>query len=304
MGEEIKKEEKVLVSSEGSNELPRINGKSLLGDILAVLNFEKGVFYTLKGLILTPRKTIEEYIKVNRSIHANPIRLLILSTAIFTFLSFSFVYNSNNLITNFDVNLDNNLSPAVDSVSNVVGEVNALDTNKLQPLLIEDSVLVKMNLNQLQSVDVSRLPPNQAVLVKKRTQEVFMSSYFENFRKYSDKLTLLLVPILALFTFLFFRKSGYNYTENLLIGAFLVSLQNAIGIMLIPLMIWHIALTITIFSLTFYGFMIYFWMCVFKQKTVKGFFKSLGALVTSYILYSIFVGVILLFYVFKDLGLD
>ena len=61
---------------EESYSLKRITFASLMGFILSILNFEKGILFSIKELILRPRIVIEEYLKRDRKKLVNPIRFL------------------------------------------------------------------------------------------------------------------------------------------------------------------------------------------------------------------------------------
>ncbi len=65
----------------------RITFKSLLNDIANTFNFEKGILYTLKELILHPGSSIKAYLTTGRFNYMNPLKLLILTTALAVFFT-------------------------------------------------------------------------------------------------------------------------------------------------------------------------------------------------------------------------
>lgn len=69
---------------------------------------------------------------------------------------------------------------------------------------------------------------------KKAKIQSVIKNGMEKLSDWMDKFTFASVPIFAFFTFLFFRKTGYNYTENLAISAFMISITNIFGILLVP----------------------------------------------------------------------
>lgn len=77
--------------SDFDNDFPRITPKQIGLDIIAILNFDRGVLFTLKGLFLRPYKTIQSYLKGNRRKHAHPIRILVFSSALAAFLTINLV---------------------------------------------------------------------------------------------------------------------------------------------------------------------------------------------------------------------
>jgi len=65
-------------------ELVRINGKYVLSEIGSVLNFDKGILYTIKELIIRPGLSVREFINQDRNRLVRPIIFLILCSLIYT----------------------------------------------------------------------------------------------------------------------------------------------------------------------------------------------------------------------------
>ncbi len=64
--------------------LKRMNTHYLSHELLHLLHFEKGFFYTVKELALRPGKSIKTFITENRKLHMKPIPFLILTSLIYT----------------------------------------------------------------------------------------------------------------------------------------------------------------------------------------------------------------------------
>ena len=86
----------------------RINRQYILDEISSVLNFDKGIFYTIKELFIRPGSTVEKYINGDRKRIVKPIIFLIICSLFYTigqqFLSYEAGYitlefeNSNDSI--------------------------------------------------------------------------------------------------------------------------------------------------------------------------------------------------------------
>lgn len=63
--------------------LERIDGKYILKEISSVLNFDRGILYTIKELLLRPGNTVREFILYDRKRLVKPIIFLIFSSLIF-----------------------------------------------------------------------------------------------------------------------------------------------------------------------------------------------------------------------------
>jgi hypothetical protein len=70
--------------------LKRIDGHFILHEIEHVLHFEKGLFFTIKELLLRPGKCVKEYISENRSRLVKPIIFIIVTSLIYTLVEHFF----------------------------------------------------------------------------------------------------------------------------------------------------------------------------------------------------------------------
>ena len=64
--------------------LPRINGQYIFKEITSVLNFDKGILFTIKELLIRPGQSIKDFIHKDRNRLVKPIIFLIVSSLIYT----------------------------------------------------------------------------------------------------------------------------------------------------------------------------------------------------------------------------
>lgn len=64
--------------------LKRINGSYILTEIISVFNFEKGIFYTIKELLLRPGENIQKFIHNDRNRLVKPIIFVIVCSLVYT----------------------------------------------------------------------------------------------------------------------------------------------------------------------------------------------------------------------------
>jgi hypothetical protein len=83
--------------------LKRIDKHYISHEILHLLHFEKGFFYTVKELITRPGHSIREFIAEDRNKHVKPIAFLIVTSLLYTLLAHLFHANE---INNSKVKLD------------------------------------------------------------------------------------------------------------------------------------------------------------------------------------------------------
>ena len=64
--------------------LKRINGQYILKEISSVLNFDRGILYSIRELLLTPGKNIQSFILEDRNRLVKPIIFIIITSLIYT----------------------------------------------------------------------------------------------------------------------------------------------------------------------------------------------------------------------------
>jgi len=75
---------------------PRISMQTIYESILAIFNFEKGLSFTIKNLLFSPGKTLNNYFFTHeRSKHIRPMNFLLLMVTIATFLTLQLIKSSN-----------------------------------------------------------------------------------------------------------------------------------------------------------------------------------------------------------------
>ena len=65
-------------------ELKRINGRYIASEIGRVINLDKGIFYTIRELLLRPGISIQQFIKEDRNRLVKPIVFLIVCSLVYS----------------------------------------------------------------------------------------------------------------------------------------------------------------------------------------------------------------------------
>jgi hypothetical protein len=247
----------------------RITWGSTWSDVLDVIDFDKGILLTIKELVIHPKATINDYLYGNRSKYANPLRFLLFSTAIITLLNFYLVYQPT-----IDKGLFNGTEQG--NVFNV--EFNSNNTTSSTDIQTE-------TLSSDEGLRINNDSSSGKIPVE-RVKEIILNSLNELFN-WMDKFTFALVPLFSFFTFWFFRKTKYNYTENLAINAYMVSITNVIGIVLVLPSFYSPTNGGVLLALISSGFTLYFTFKVFADQSIKGGLKVLVAFIITYFLYFI-----------------
>ncbi|NNE55307.1 MAG: DUF3667 domain-containing protein [Flavobacteriales bacterium] len=241
----------------------RITTRSLIMDFFAVMNLERGFLYTIKGLVLKPYATIQEYLYKFRRKHANPLRLLIFSSAIAALITASFTDFSH--------------------------------------------AIIEIDGQEVSTSDIGVVPDDDPKMIKiKELQEKLLKEFKQIFDQNLNIFYLSSVPILALLTFLFFRKKGYNFAEHFVIAAFLASMINIFSIVITPLTYFSPTVNgVTLFCSIGYTF--FFLMTVFRARSFGGFVRALCVNILSYIFILLIAAAYIVLWMranWEELGLD
>jgi len=105
-------------------ELKRIDKRYIIDEIGSVLNFDRGIFYTIKELLIRPGKTIREFILDDRNRLVKPIVFIIVSSLIYTIAQHIFHFEDGYV--NSSLNEDSAVAVIFKWVSGNYGYANFL----------------------------------------------------------------------------------------------------------------------------------------------------------------------------------
>ena len=91
--------------------------------------------------------------------------------------------------------------------------------------------------------------------------------------QYLNVLTFLFIPITSFFTYLVYRRLKLYYPEHLVLNAYITGTYSLLGVLTIPLYVINLSLAF-LSSLLMIAYQIWAYMDIFKEKTLKGFFKA------------------------------
>lgn len=77
----------------------RISFRYISDQLLKVFNLEKGMGYTIKWLLINPKKAVQEYLYEDRHRMVKPFPFLIFVTAVATFLTLTLIFKGDELLT-------------------------------------------------------------------------------------------------------------------------------------------------------------------------------------------------------------
>ena len=83
-------------------ELKRIDKQYVIDEVGSILNFDKGIFYTTKELIVRPGKTVREFVLNDRNRLVKPIVFIIICSLIYTIAQQVFQFEDGYVNYSFD----------------------------------------------------------------------------------------------------------------------------------------------------------------------------------------------------------
>lgn len=72
--------------STSKNDLRRIDSKFVFAELAEVLNFEKGIFFTVKEMLIRPANAVHHYLYEDRTRLVKPILFLVICSVVYTVL--------------------------------------------------------------------------------------------------------------------------------------------------------------------------------------------------------------------------
>jgi len=114
---------------------------------------------------------------------------------------------------------------------------------------------------------------------------LFFDGFFKFAEDYATLLNLVAIPIFSFFAYLFFKESGYNYTETLIVNTFITAQQLLFLLILVPFIeFWpgskHILIPIYTLLMVLYN--IYAYVQLYGLN-IKNIYVSVIAVITSYV---------------------
>lgn len=99
----------------------RLSFRYLIDQVLQVLNLERGIGYTIKWMVLNPRKAIQQYLFEDRKRMVKPLSFVVLIAAITTYLTVTFIFQGDELLNQLHADPDweevpENLKPIIDKL--------------------------------------------------------------------------------------------------------------------------------------------------------------------------------------------
>lgn len=253
---------KLPVKSQDKNRpsIHRISMNQMFMDTLSVLNLDRGILHTMWQMTIRPGSSIRRYLFDDRRKFVHPLRFLFLSAAIAAFINTQFITTQGN----FDEAIQNKVS--------INGDLEQSEDD-----------MVTLNLD----TDNDGTPDAESEVSTKELQKMIAVFVVDFLNRYFSLILILFVPIISLFTWIFFRKSNFYYGEHLAVNAFYLGYLNVIYILISPLLIWgHVASAVMLIYFIFgVIFQLFIYARVFERKWLNVIINGSAVMILSYIVY-------------------
>ena len=127
--------------------------------------------------------------------------------------------------------------------------------------------------------------PTEEQVAKMEKLEKLNDQIMEVYGRFFNLFILLMIPFVSLATYWFFKKTGFNYAEHIIFNSYVLSYQNLVFILSIPLIFFVSAHFIWVYILIAYVY--YFYACrrFFEMNFLPNFARAFGALVVGTLMY-------------------
>ncbi|MEL7146434.1 MAG: DUF3667 domain-containing protein [Bacteroidota bacterium] len=131
-------------------------------------------------------------------------------------------------------------------------------------------------------------------------QQVFREVFGQMFYDYFNMLIWMFIPVISIFSYLFFRKtSKLNYAENLVANTYIICFGNLINIVAYCFsFIWSVTTTSMVATAIYIIYNVYAYLSLFRNKysgTAETIVKGILAILLGYFVYimifSFFIGI-------------
>ncbi len=124
-----------------------------------------------------------------------------------------------------------------------------------------------------------------------------LSKLLKTIFQYQNLLEIFKVPFLSLLTWQFFKNSGFNFAEHLVINAFALGMQSLFSLFFLPLILLVDQQLAILSSILFFIYYIYLYIKVFQPPMLHiGILKSFLACSIGYLLHGFIIAGVLYFY--------
>ncbi len=253
--------------------------RGLFYEISHAIDFQKGIFHTMREFTLRPGHAAREYVLGKRRSHFSPVKYLLLVSALAAFLNAFIPYED---MVEFEADAK-------------AGMEEAINDSTLSPEQLEEA--------KQKRAQASEEIGEAQQLVSETIQIVF--------KQYFSVVTLLSVPLIAFFSFFFFYAHRVNYARHIVVNMYLSAhtLWLYIGLMCVFVLLGQKELIGDIFQYYFIGYLAYsIWMYVqFFQPRYKvwaGFKVVFMNFVFTVILMIVLVIAIGLYYAIRSGKMD
>jgi len=215
----------------------RISWPYVMESFLGIFNLEKGLLYTLVGLTIRPGKTLNTYLFEDRTQLTKPFTFFILTTTLAVLIAIN--------LDPFSASLAKGNFPAVNAVD---AGVDTLRKEKDAALHLGDSsennhstVDSSMTAEEVTGPDspsdslssTEEKKPAEA-MSPDELNAVMATLYQKYFAKYMQLIYWGLLPVIALFSYVFFGKQKLFYPEHFIFNTYVAGFQNLIYVILVP----------------------------------------------------------------------
>ena len=266
----------------------RISWAFIFQSILGIFNLERGLFYTIRGLCIRPGEILRTYLFEDRSKLTKPFAFFIFTTTLAVIISINLDPFSSQMASGELFKQENTQINGVSADSLL--DKKSIDLDSLA--LSQDSIINMGVVDTLVSPDGGEKSDPKT---PEDFNRIMAEIYQKYFAKYMQVIYWGLLPFIALFSHLFFKRQKWFYPEHFVLNTYLAGFQNLIYVILVPLLMAFGGNVIYIvYFIIAVGYQVFAYGQLF-EKYSKGsvFWRTIVSYMLTFVLFTLVFSIIL-----------
>lgn len=267
----------------------RFTLRLFMNNILRALNLEKGILYTIWNLLIRPGKVLKNFLFEDRAKMMKPFNFALLLVSISTFVTFNFVDYGE-----FGKGLESGVQLSMDDSKKRDSLLQDSITRTIE--ITSDTLVTNDSIPSVDSLSNKKISPEDLHKKKKKKlsskefTEMMMTGFYESF----SLITFLSIPFLALGSFLFFRSTGLNYSEHLVVNTFITGLMAVLNTLTVPLYSYDINFGVSVGMIITIAYNFFAYYKLFKYPMLETLFRTFFVLIFYYFFFFVVAAIFLL----------
>ena len=157
-------------------------------------------------------------------------------------------------------------------------------------ILVISTAITLLLLNQLEFFEKAL---DETLIINHPSQDVIKAEVIQTFGAYFNLLLWIYIPIAALVSYLFNRKRGLNFAENLVFQTYNLCVTNFVFILIFPISYLSLDVTLWLYQIMAMAYMVYGYKVFFGKKWIRSILEAAAVFLIGSFLWTLVIVVVL-----------